>query len=161
MQRGNSQVELTNCTCQELKMANRVPNPNANALYREETFSDQKVGAIRRMVPVTADGNPDPNREERFIGELTVMTPVGALPLTFEIPAKNLAEAVAGFAAAAEKQLERMQDELRRLELEQSSLLAKQALVGGGLGGGGLAGGGLGGPGSAPGGRGGGGLILP
>lgn len=143
-------------------MAKRIPNPDPNGLFREETISDPKVGAIRRMIPVTADGLPDPDRDEKFIGELTVMTPMGALPLTFEIPAKSLSDAVAGFADAAEKQLERMQDELRRLELEQSSLLAKQALVGGGLGG-------QGGPGSAgsPGGLGGGragggsGLILP
>ena len=142
-------------------MAKRVPNLNANALYREETISDPRVGAIRRMIPVTADGLPDPNRDEKFIGELTVMTPMGALPLTFEIPAKSLSEAVAGFSDAAEKQLERMQDELRRLELEQSSLLAKQALAGGGLGGAGGAGG-LGGAGGRGSSRGGGsGLILP
>ncbi|HNU20201.1 MAG TPA: hypothetical protein PKK53_07950, partial [Hydrogenophilus thermoluteolus] len=81
---------------------------------------------------------------------------------TFEIPAKSLSDAVAGFADAAEKQLERMQDELRRLELEQSSLLAKQALVGGGLGGQGGPGS-AGGPGGLGGGRAGGGsgLILP
>ncbi len=139
-------------------MATRVPSLDANGLYREETISDPRVGAIRRMVPVTADGLPDPARDEQFVGEITVMTPMGALPLSFPIPARTLAEAVAGFSAAAEKQLERMQDEIRRLEIEQSSLLAKQALAGGGLGGAGGLGGGMGG---AGGGRGGSGLILP
>ena len=77
------------------------------------------------------------------------------MPISFEIAAKTLAEAVAGFAAAAEKKIEETMDELRRLELEQSSLLAQSALAGTDLRGGGPGGaGGLGG-------LGGGGLILP
>ncbi|MCX7946283.1 MAG: hypothetical protein N2557_04865 [Hydrogenophilus sp.] len=135
----------------------RIPNPDPNALYREETIADPRVGSIRRMIPITPDGLPDPARHERYIGEITIMTPVGALPLSFEIPATTLSEAIAGFSAAAEKQLERMQDELRRLELEQSSLLAKQALVGGNLGAPSLSGG----SGPIPGSRGGSGLIIP
>jgi len=29
-------------------------------VYREETFTDRKVGTIRRLTPVAADGTEDP-----------------------------------------------------------------------------------------------------
>ena len=135
---------------------NQVPPMDPASLYREELYLDRRVGSIRRLIPVTVEGAPDPARAEVFSGSITVMTPMGALPISFEIPAKTLAEAVAGFAAAAEKKIEETMDELRRLELEQSSLLAQSALAGTDLRGGGP-GGGAGGLG----GLGGGGLILP
>ena len=134
---------------------NQVPPMDPASLYREELYLDRRVGSIRRLIPVTVEGAPDPARAEVFCGSITVMTPMGALPISFEIAAKTLAEAVAGFAAAAEKKIEETMDELRRLELEQSSLLAQSALAGTDLRGGGPGGaGGLGG-------LGGGGLILP
>jgi hypothetical protein len=36
-------------------------------LYHEETFTDLKVGWIRRLTPVTPDGNRDKKRESIFI----------------------------------------------------------------------------------------------
>jgi len=109
---------------------NQVPPMDPASLYREELYLDRRVGSIRRLIPVTVEGAPDPARAEVFSGSITVMTPMGALPISFEIAAKTLAEAVAGFAAAAEKKIEETMDELRRLELEQSSLLAQSALSG-------------------------------
>lgn len=128
---------------------------DAEALYREESFSDRRVGTIQRLTPVTADGDHDPSRSVRYIGQTQVMSPAGALPITFELEAQSLSEAVAGFPQAAEKAVEETVEELKRLQQEaQSSIMVPGQDGGrGGMGGLGGAGGGAGGMG--PGGPGG------
>src|SRR5262249_24780090 len=80
-------------------MTDKAPAPKMDAadLWREEMFTDRKVGTIRRMTPVKADGSVDASRKTTFIGEASLMTPAGSLPLTFEIPAADLAAAVAAY----------------------------------------------------------------
>jgi len=70
------------------------------ALYREETFTDQKVGTIRRMTPVDSAGEDDATRPVLYVGQAQLMTPMGAIPLAFQIEAGSLAETVAGIRAA-------------------------------------------------------------
>ncbi len=94
---------------------------SADALYREETFTDQRVGTVRRMSPVKADGSDDPSRPSIYIGQATVMTPMGSLPLSFELPAKTLAEAVAQFGPAAQQAIEEAARELQELRRQASS----------------------------------------
>ena len=65
---------------------------SADALYREDVFTDQRVGTVRRMTPVKSDGSDDPGRPVLYIGQATIMTPMGSLPLSFELPAKSLAK---------------------------------------------------------------------
>ena len=67
-------------------------------LYREEVFTDRKVGTIRVMTPVKNDGSTDAGRKVIYVGETQLMTPVGALPLAFEIEASSLGDAAAKFA---------------------------------------------------------------
>ena len=63
-------------------------DPQANAdftvdrsnLYREETFSDLKVGTIKRLTPVRPDGNEDKSRKVVFVGQSSLMTPHGPVP---------------------------------------------------------------------------------
>ena len=86
---------------------------NVNDLYREEVFTDRRVGTIQRLTPVDKDGNPDPSREVIFVGQTQVLTPAGGLPISFEIPARNLEEAANGFAAGAQAGVE---ETMRRLE---------------------------------------------
>ena len=74
---------------------------DAAALYREELITDRKVGAIRQLTPVTADGAPDTTRPVLFLGQAEIMTNMGPVPLSFEVEGKMLAEAVVGFSAAA------------------------------------------------------------
>ena len=88
-------------------------------LYRIDTYTDQKTGSIRRMTPVDAEGNDDPSREVRYIGEASAMTPAGSLPLNFELEGENLAEAASGFGEAAEKALSETIEELKRMQREQ------------------------------------------
>jgi len=94
---------------------------SADALYREETFTDQRVGTVRRMSPVKPDGSDDPSRPSVFIGQATVMTPMGSLPLSFELPAKSLAEAVSLFGPAAQQAIEEAARELQELRRQASS----------------------------------------
>ena len=96
---------------------------DAAHLYREEVFTDQRIGTIHRLVPVKADGSQDPARTVVFTGQTQVLTAGGALPLTFEIAATTLAEAVEKFGATAKVALEEMVRELQALRREAASQL--------------------------------------
>ena len=52
-----------------------------NNLYREETFTDLKVGTIRRLMPVRSDGSPDETRRPIFTGQTQVMSSMGPVPV--------------------------------------------------------------------------------
>ena len=67
---------------------------DAASLYREEIYTDRRIGTIRAMVPVTASGDADKARETLYIGEAQIMTQMGPLPVTFEIEAASLDAAV-------------------------------------------------------------------
>jgi hypothetical protein len=71
-----------------------------NNLYRDESFTDMKTGAIRRLTPVKADGGDDTSRTEVFIGSTQLITPDGPLPLQAMLKANNLGEALEVFPAA-------------------------------------------------------------
>ncbi len=115
----------------------------ANDLYSEETITDRRVGTIRRLQPVTADGQPDAGRPVLFVGQTQILTPMGALPLNFEIPAATLREALDQFPVEAQKALEETARELQEMRREQaSSIVVPEAGMGG-----------LGGVGGRPGGR--------
>lgn len=119
-----------------------IPKMDSAALYREETFTDRKVGTIRRMSPVKTDGSPDPDRRVVYIGEAQLMTTVGALPLNFEISASSLEEAVAKYADAAKLAFERAVKELQELRRQAASSIVIPEKGVGGFGPGGLPGGG-------------------
>jgi hypothetical protein len=113
-------------------------------LYREDIFTDRKMGTIRRMTPVKSDGSTDDKRKTLFIGEAQLLTPVGALPLAFEIDATSLADAVDKFPAAARVGIERAVKELQQMRREAaSSIIIPETGAAAGLGApGGLPGGG-------------------
>ncbi|HEX6078633.1 MAG TPA: hypothetical protein VF197_03315 [Methylomirabilota bacterium] len=91
------------------------------ALYREDTFTDRRVGVIRVLTPVTADGSIDLGRKILYVGEAQLLSPVGALPITFEIEATSLGDAAEKFAAGAKVAVERAIRELQELRREQAS----------------------------------------
>ena len=74
---------------------------DAANLFREEIYTDRKIGVIRCLVPVTADGKVDESRKVIYTGEAQIMTQMGALPISFDIEADNLAAAVANYREAA------------------------------------------------------------
>lgn len=102
-------------------------------LVREESYTDQRVGSIRALIPVQLDGQPDPGRRTSYIGQTQVMTQAGPLPLSFELPGDSLAEAIDGFPAAAEKAIEEAVEEIKRLQREQASSIMVPG-QGGGMG---------------------------
>ena len=113
---------------------------DANNLFREEIFTDQKVGTIRQLTPIKADGSPDAARSLQFLGETSLLTPAGTLPIHFKLDAKNLAEAVQQFAPTANKALQETMEQLRELRRQAASSIVVPDMGKGGLGG-------LGGPG--------------
>lgn len=112
-------------------------------LYRIDTFTDQRSGSIRRMTPVDADGNDDPSRPVRYIGEASAMTPAGTIPLSFELEGESLAKAAEGFAEGAQGAFQETLEELKRMQREQQQSImvpgqdSKIDIPGGGMGGGG------------------------
>lgn len=94
---------------------------DANDLWREEIVTDRKIGTIRVMVPIKADGATDPSRATVYTGEAQMMTNMGPLPINFEIEARSLAEAVSGYAAAAKVAIERTVRELQEMRREAAS----------------------------------------
>ncbi len=116
---------------------------DAAEMYREETFTDRKMGSIRQLTPVKADGSPDTGRSMLFIGQAQLLTPVGTLPLSFEITAGTLEEAIRAFPAAAKVAVDHAVQELQEMRREAASSIVIPETGAGGMGGPG----GLGGPG--------------
>lgn len=94
---------------------------DTTGLYREETFTDRRVGTLQRLTPVTAAGATDATRPVLYVGQTQVLTPAGALPLSFEVPAVSLDDAVAKFGELAKQALARTMKRLEELRREQSS----------------------------------------
>jgi hypothetical protein len=92
-----------------------------NVLYREETYTDRRIGIIRVMTPVRRDGSIDLGRKILYVGEAQLLSPVGALPITFEIEATSLGDAADKFADGAKVAVERAIRELQELRREQAS----------------------------------------
>jgi hypothetical protein len=121
----------------ELKM-------DAASLYREDTYTDRKIGTIRVLTPVTSDGATDLGRKILYVGETQLLTTGGLLPLVFEIDATNLGDAVSKFAEGAEAAIERTRREIEQMRREAASQIIVPDRMPGGLGGpGGPPGGGL------------------
>ncbi|MGA2187803.1 MAG: hypothetical protein ABSH33_04695 [Steroidobacteraceae bacterium] len=96
---------------------------DATQLYREETFTDRRVGTIRRLTPVLPDGSPDAARALLFVGQAQVMTPMGAIPISFDLDSPTLDGAIAKFGDAAEQAVQQTMREIQELRREQASSL--------------------------------------
>ena len=111
-------------------------------LYREEIITDRKVGTLRVMTPLTVSGTVDGARPVLYMGEAQIMTSAGPLPISFEIEATTLAEAVDGFGPAAKDAIEKTVRDLQELRRQAASSIVVPQGGMGGLGPGGLGGGG-------------------
>ena len=94
---------------------------DAESLYREDVYSDRKVGSIRQLTPLRPDGSADPKRSTLFIGQISVLTPMGTLPITFELNGPTLNAAITQFAEAARVAMEEAMRELQQLRREAAS----------------------------------------
>jgi hypothetical protein len=94
-------------------------NIDTKNLYREESYTDMKAGAVRRLVPVNPDGSVDKSRTSLFVGTTQLMTPEGALPLQAQLMANTLKEAFKVFPAAMQDATQKMITEIEKLRKDQ------------------------------------------
>ena len=112
-------------------------------LYREETFSDMRAASIRRFSPVDADGNADALRPVTYVGETTVVTQMGPLPLSFPIEAESLKDAFEQFPDGVKEALERLNERAKEMARDEASrIVVPSGMPPGGMPGGGMPGGG-------------------
>lgn len=114
--------------------SDRQATMDSTQVYHEETFTDRKVGTIRRLTPVTVEGNADPARAVLYVGQAQIMTPMGAVPISFELEAATLDAAIAKFGPAAEAAVQQTMRELQEMRREQASSLVIPDAAGGSLG---------------------------
>ncbi len=106
-------------------------------LYLEETFTDLRVGSLRRLSPVTAAGAPDAERETLYFGHAQVLSQLGPLPIQFQIEADSMEDALDKFPDGAAEAVTKMVEEIREMQRQQASQIVVPGAGGGGLPGGG------------------------
>ena len=94
-------------------------------LYREESFTDLKVGSIRRLTPVKPDGSEDRTRKTIFVGQTNIVTPQGPLPIQGLIQAKQLQQAIKKFPDAMEAAMDRLIEEAKKYQEEKQTQIEK------------------------------------
>jgi len=104
---------------------------DAANLYKEETFTDLKVGHIRKLTPVKADGSVDESRSAIFTGSTNILTPGGTLPIQGEIEAATLEEAIRNFPMAIQDAVEKLKADMLKLQQEQASKIITPDQLGG------------------------------
>jgi len=110
-----------------------APDFDKSGLFREDTFTDRKVGTIRQLTPVTESGETDSSRDVLFMGATQVMTAAGPMPLNFDIPGTTLAEASDNFGDCAQQAVEEMAAKLEEMRREQASSIVVPGQGGSGL----------------------------
>ena len=76
------------------------------------------------------------------MGETQIMTPMGALPLAFQLEGESLEQAVDSFAEAAKAAVEKAMQEIQQMRREAASSIVVPDGMPSGLAGGGVPGGG-------------------
>ena len=92
-----------------------------NNLFQEETFTDVRNGSVKRFTPIRPDGTPDKSRKTIFLGQTSLYTPEGPLPLQNVIAAKDLAQAFKRFPEAMEEAVQRLMEEAKKMKDEKAS----------------------------------------
>ena len=90
-------------------------------LWREESFTDLQIATVRRLTPVHTDGSVDTSRRPLFIGQTTILTEAGPIPIQARLPGDTLAEALEYFPQAIRRAVAQMVDEIRELQRQQAS----------------------------------------
>ncbi|MSQ69008.1 MAG: hypothetical protein EXR83_12635 [Gammaproteobacteria bacterium] len=129
-------------------MANRSPlspesmSVDLDNLYREESYTDMQAASVRVLTPVTPGGERDPARACLYIGDTTLMTQMGPLPVQFPLEADSLQQALAAFPEGVRQAIERLSERARDMARDESSRIVVPSKLpgGGGLPGGGLLG---------------------
>jgi hypothetical protein len=89
-------------------------------------MNKNKVGMIKRMTPVKADGSVDKTRKPIFVAQTTLMTPGGPLPIQAAIQAKELQQAIKKFPEAMREAMDQLAEEAKKYqEQEQQGRIEK------------------------------------
>ncbi|MFC1467482.1 hypothetical protein ACFLQY_02155 [Verrucomicrobiota bacterium] len=108
-----------------------------NNLYRDELITDRKVAQLRRMVPITIEGTDDHSRAVLYTGTTQIMLPTGPLPISAEIEAATLEEALRKFPDAIKQAVEEMISRVQEMQREEANRIVTPDEFAGGKGGGG------------------------
>jgi hypothetical protein len=92
-----------------------------NNLYQEESFTDLKTGAVRRLTPVTEDGSKDDGRPPIFMAQTQLMSPNGPLPVSCMIEAATLPEAIQKFPEVVKQEVERIVELAQKSQQKEDS----------------------------------------
>lgn len=103
---------------------------DAANLYKDEVVTDRKVGTIRILKPVLPTGERDEARPLIFMGEAQIMTQMGPLPISFEIPAETLAQAVEAYGEAAKKGVRDTIEKIQAMRREAASQIVTPGMPG-------------------------------
>ncbi len=80
-----------------------------------------KVASIRRLTPVKSDGSEDKSRKAIFVGQTSLVTPNGPVPIQTIIDARQLQQAIKKFPEAMQNEMERLVEEMKKLKEEKES----------------------------------------
>ncbi len=103
-------------------------------LYREESITDLRAATIRRMVPINRDGNVDQSRPVRFVGDTTLMTQMGPIPVQFPLEVDTLEAACDAFGDGVRQAIEKLNERAREMAREEASRIVVPGQGGGGMG---------------------------
>jgi hypothetical protein len=92
---------------------------DAKNLYRDESYTDLKVGAIRCLIPITIDGAEDETRKKIYVGHSQLMSPQGVVPIQAELEASSMDEAIQKYPAAITKEMEKMIAQAKEMHAKQ------------------------------------------
>jgi hypothetical protein len=92
------------------------------------------VASIRRLTPVKEDGSDDPGRETLFIGETTLMSQRGPLPVQAPIEASSLSEAFDKFPVAVQHAVDQLIEQAREMQRQEASRIVVPGQMPGGGG---------------------------
>ena len=94
---------------------------NVEELYKEESITDRKAASIRRLIPINKDGSEDPTRETIYIGDTTLMTQMGPIPVQFPLEASSLEAAFELFPEGLKEAVEKLNDRAKEMAREEAS----------------------------------------
>ncbi len=94
-------------------------------MYSEESFTDLRIGTIKRLTPVKADGSADKSRKTVFVGHTSIMTPNGPLPIQNVIDAKELPQAIKKFPEAMQESMDRLIEEVKKYQEQEQTRIQK------------------------------------
>ena len=114
-------TSFVDCFSTMADLDNLSAEMDAANLYTEEIVTDRKMGTIHVLTPITPEGAKDPTRDPIFTGEVQIMTQMGPLPISFDIPAASVAEAVAKYGEAAKEGVRQTLERLQEMRREAAS----------------------------------------